>query len=200
MHKGNSRVYLTAVSTVLHLRGQQTVPQPVTIDVPRIPSSRDAFLCWNGEAWSLDARPIVGNDSEVAFRLLSHVSQSVHSDSPDADENAVASALASLRGPYAFAFFSPWKRRLYFGRDVLGRRSLLYSFTDSGDLLLSSISDAGGAGWKEVEADGIYWIDLDTFAVNKRCDVRGLPWSEVKQREATTSVGAPFIVETAVVN
>lgn len=155
-------VYLTAFSTVLSLRGEQTVAQPVTEKRSQQHGLNDPLLCWNGEAWRFAGKPISGNDSEVVFQLLAHVSRSVTSSRPEAHENAIAEVLASLRGPYAFAFFVPTIKRLYFGRDMLGRRSLLYHITESGDIIISSVADPSIGTWTEIEADGIYWLDLDS--------------------------------------
>jgi hypothetical protein len=50
---------------------------------------------------------------------------------------------------------------LFFGRDILGRRSLLRRLTNYGDLIISSVSDGHhDGGWAEIEADGVYCIDL----------------------------------------
>jgi asparagine synthetase B (glutamine-hydrolysing) len=67
--------------------------------------------------------------------------------------------LRSIQGPFAFVFFSKTRDRLYFGRDRLGRRSLLMSQSES-TLKLSSVADEPHEGWTEVEADGFYTIDV----------------------------------------
>jgi asparagine synthetase B (glutamine-hydrolysing) len=70
--------------------------------------------------------------------------------------------LSSIRGPYAFVFYDAVHRRVYYGRDCLGRRSLLRKTTQDNSLVLSSVCDnASGDTWAEVEADGIYVVDLD---------------------------------------
>ncbi|KAK4506574.1 hypothetical protein PRZ48_000306 [Zasmidium cellare] len=73
----------------------------------------------------------------------------------------ISQAMSQVAGPYAFVFHDAARRRLFFGRDFLGRRSLLRQITRDGDILLSSVTDgATSNSWSEVEADGVYCIDL----------------------------------------
>ena len=77
----------------------------------------------------------------------------------------IANKLSTVAGPYAFVAYDPDLGILCFGRDFLGRRSLLTRVTDDGDFLLSSISDSPeSSGWSEVEADGVYCVDLQRTA------------------------------------
>jgi len=158
----SSKVFITCASSVLSLRGSSTVAQPVTSTGHLDARPQPPFLCWNGEAWTFDGNSIKGNDSEHVFQTLSHVSISAFFSTPERHADAIAGALASYAGPFAFAFFEPLNRRLYFGRDLLGRRSLLYRHTEDGQFLLSSMSDDTNVGWNEVEADGIYFVDLNS--------------------------------------
>ncbi|GAB7338962.1 hypothetical protein MBLNU457_5635t1 [Dothideomycetes sp. NU457] len=154
-------VFISCASSVLSLRGNATVEQPATLAEELDGRKESAFLCWNGEAWTFAGAAIQGNDSEHILRLLSHVSAAAISCQAKFHEQAIAEALASYSGPYAFAFYEPLLRRLYFGRDLLGRRSLLYRTTSEGELVLSSVPEGAGIQWTEVETDGIHFIDLD---------------------------------------
>ena len=61
-------------------------------------------------------------------------------------------------------FYDATNNHIYYGRDCLGRRSLLQKSTPDGALVLSSVCDnATGEAWAEVEADGIYFVDLNDF-------------------------------------
>lgn len=151
------KTYITCVSTVLSLRGDHTVNQPVRSNGHLAGAECESFLCWNGEAWKIDNTPVQGNDSEQVFALLSAIAKQPNSRPM---EDLVAEALAHVSGPYAFAFFDPVSQTVHFGRDFLGRRSLLYTATPAGDLVLTSVSDANDGPWHEVEADGVYTIDL----------------------------------------
>lgn len=55
--------------------------------------------------------------------------------------------LGPIRGPWALLFWDPNRQRLWFGRDVLGRRSLLVHWPDAAEprLLMSSASELGTA-------------------------------------------------------
>lgn len=149
------KIYITCYSTVLALRGDHTVVQPV------ISSCQDDFLCWNGEAWELFAEVVPGNDSEAVFALLSNTTlpESLKHDT----KPTVAQSLAAVKGPFAFAYYDQQNQNLSFGRDPLGRRSLLSRFDEHGNFFLTSIADAAEPGWQEVEADGIYSFDLPTY-------------------------------------
>ena len=154
-YEGHGEVYLTFVSTVLSLRGSKTVTQP-----RRHPGSSD-LLCWNGEAWLIDGKPPVGNDTAAIFELLSTQTALVIATGNVVHSlEVVATSLSTVAGPYGFLFYCSTAQKLFFGRDFLGRRSLLYKISD-GELVLSSVtSGLSDEGWKEVEADGVYCIDL----------------------------------------
>lgn len=72
-------------------------------------------------------------------------------------------AFESIAGPYALVYFDATAGRVWFGRDVLGRRSLLYKRYGKGweaGFMVASVGD--GDGWEEVEADGLRFLDLVT--------------------------------------
>lgn len=162
---------VTCYSTVLSLRGQVTTVQPLQKAVS------GSVLCWNGEAWAVDGERLQGNDTERILDLLTAaVDQSAASSSLSQiagfGAQLLSRALSRIEGPYAFVFYDASKSRLYFGRDFLGRRSLLWRCTASGDLLLSSVSDeSSGDAWAEVEADGIYCLDLASQSRGRQVNV-----------------------------
>lgn len=157
---GKSRIaphYLTFCSTVLSLRGTHLVQQPL-----QDPSSESLF-CWNGEAWSYEGKAIEGNDAQVVFNLLLEAAEGTF---PCADgEVPLSRALcvfSKISGPFAFLFYDARSQRIFFGRDVLGRRALLTTITDDGSILISSVGgDSTPNAWEEVEADGIHVIEID---------------------------------------
>ncbi|KAM0722869.1 hypothetical protein Q7P37_001067 [Cladosporium fusiforme] len=152
-------VHLTFTSTVLSLRGSETVSQPMQDE------SNSHILCWNGEAWAMNGVSTQGNDTVVVFDLLlraAAASRAAQNSSRDAAA-IVAKHMSSIAGPYAFVFYDKIAGRLYLGRDLLGRRSLLWKSTPGGDLAISSVTSGSPDGhWTEIEADGIYCIDLMT--------------------------------------
>lgn len=156
--ENGSNIFLNFTSTVLSLRGSRTVSQPL--------QSADGsyVLCWNGEAWSIAGQQATGNDTEAVFELLSSAASQTSdttSGAQDASDN-IAKQMATIAGPYAFVFYDKNAGRVYLGRDFLGRRALLWRTNESGDLLISSVtSGSHDNAWSEIEADGIYCIDLN---------------------------------------
>lgn len=151
--------HLTFCSTVLSLRGAKTVTQPFQ------DADDHYILCWNGEAWSFDGEPRTGNDTEAVHRLLMDIfASSTEDHSPEAlNQSAahVATALSRVAGPYAFMFYDAPRRRAFVGRDFLGRRSLLFRITPTGDLIFSSVCCGDHAeGWQELSADGVCCFSL----------------------------------------
>jgi len=105
---------------------------------------------------------------------------------------ACAKALAEISGPYAFVYHDASNGILFFGRDFLGRRSLLTLTTADGDLLISSVAGeqckSEDPPWFEVEADGVYYVDLYADIL-----VRKVPYhfADMNTEESTLSVGLP---------
>jgi asparagine synthetase B (glutamine-hydrolysing) len=155
---GGGKIFLNFTSTVLSLRGSRTVSQPLQS------SDGSHVLCWNGEAWSIAGQATTGNDTEAVFQLLSTAasqSSGTTSSAQDASDN-IAKQMATIAGPYAFVFYDRHAGRVYLGRDFLGRRALLWRTNKSGNLLISSVtSGSHDNAWSEIEADGIYCIDLN---------------------------------------
>lgn len=142
-------LFLTFVSSVLSLRGDQVVAQPLVDE--RVGS----VLCWNGEAWSIDEKKVTGNDSIVVFEMLLKASET----SSDA-HTAILDAFSRIKGPYACVFYDAIQEKLYYGRDCLGRRSLVTSTANNGDLIIASITQPEVEFWTELDASGMYVISL----------------------------------------
>ncbi|KAJ4385512.1 hypothetical protein N0V93_009940 [Gnomoniopsis smithogilvyi] len=146
--------HLAFTSTVLALRGDYLAQQPF------VDSASGSVLCWNGEAWKIRHHDVAGNDGEAVAGLLNEAVAQSSSNR----EGAILKVLRSIDGPFAFAFFDKPSKKLYFGRDRLGRRSLLIR-QDMQGLVLSSIAETVAPEWKEVEADGVYVLNLASTEV-----------------------------------
>ncbi|KAI9738631.1 MAG: hypothetical protein M1834_008136 [Cirrosporium novae-zelandiae] len=151
--------YLTCLSTVLALRGDHITIQPL------IDQISGSILCWNGEAWEINHHAISGNDSEVIFDLLLKASakdsRQGSSDDTITQVDCTLNALNLISGPFSFVYYDGVNSRVFYGRDRLGRRSLLRKQMENEALILSSICDGQVLdGWVEVEADGIYYMEL----------------------------------------
>jgi asparagine synthetase B (glutamine-hydrolysing) len=152
--KNGSSYWISAMSTVLALRGDHITPQPFND-----PSSGSIF-CWNGEAWRIGTKSVPGNDGQVLFDLLMGAS-STHKNATESTV-AICNILHTVAGPFAFVFVDKIHSQIYFGRDRLGRRSLLHK-TDAGSsrLCFSSVADPKSGPWQEVEADAIYQLSFE---------------------------------------
>ncbi|KAL4875833.1 asparagine synthase-domain-containing protein [Aspergillus karnatakaensis] len=159
--EGSSRLWLSFVSTVLSMRGDHIVCQPLT-DTHRTGS----ILAWNGDAWKIAGQPIPEkNDTEIVFN---HLLQATTKDWPSGDYSnvpdstrRVAEVIRKISGPFAFVFYDAVNSKLYFGRDCLGRRSLLCGLDETGNFKICSLCDGSSSIFQEVEADGIYMLDLE---------------------------------------
>ena len=163
---------LAFVSTVLSLRGDSIIDQPL-----EDPDS-GSLLCWNGEAWKIEHALVQGNDAKAVLEILLQTSQSSGARSqdgsplPDQCLQNIIQAVGSITGPYAFVFYDAQSRRVFYGRDALGRRSLVIKRYGAGSLAISSVPDATEVdGWEEVEADGVYMLDLERNAASH------IPWA-----------------------
>lgn len=148
---------LTFVSTVLSMRGDHLVSQPL------VDAATQSVLCWNGDAWKIAGQPIQGNDTEVIFNLLLQATKSSSEASVlnDSVQN-VANVISSISGPFAFVFYDAVNSRLFFSRDCLGRRSLLQGCDEQGSLKICSLCDGTTTThFEEVLTDGMHMIDLD---------------------------------------
>lgn len=150
---GDSTIHVNFTSTVLALRGDHIARQPL------VSPTTESVLCWNGEAWRIDGQPISSkNDGELILAKL----DATDASSVEARESHILNSLRNIDGPFAFLFYDARIQRLYFGRDRLGRRSLLINQAEDGNSIsFSSVADVP-AGWVEVNADGIYSLNLDT--------------------------------------
>lgn len=182
---------LTFCATVLALRGNQITEQPL-----KDPSSQSIF-CWNGEAWQYERSDVDGNDAQLVFNLLSRISADTSVPS-NMLPRKITAALGSISGPFAFVYFDARHLQLFFGRDVLGRRSLLKAMPGDGSQLISSVSSKSFVSdWTEVKADGIYAIDIKQMLKPNRSrdysvgggkapyGIQHIPWYEHKRDDVS---------------
>ncbi|KAI1741351.1 asparagine synthase-domain-containing protein [Xylaria scruposa] len=178
------RLYFT--STVLALRGDHVAKQPLEED-----TGIGSVLCWNGEAWRINGQPVCGNDGEAVFSML----QSSGSSPSQTREAHVVDVLRSIEGPFAFVYYDSAGGRVYYGRDRLGRRSLLIKpSSETGSITLSSIASVPTSGWEEVNSDGIWSIDLKTYdGISNELSLQGLVtkhvWLQSSTEEMVSSIG-----------
>ncbi|KAI1906178.1 hypothetical protein LOZ12_003833 [Ophidiomyces ophidiicola] len=151
--------HLTFISSVLSLRGATIATQPF-IDPPS-----ESVLCWNGEAWKLSNEVLAGNDTYRIFQLfLESIKPPNNGTLPCTRQvplGTLAQAISTIAGPFAFVFYDrPWSRIIY-GRDFLGRRSLLQGRDYKANFVISSVCAGTPSNcFEEVSTDGIHVLDL----------------------------------------
>jgi asparagine synthetase B (glutamine-hydrolysing) len=139
-------IHFTA--SVLALRGDTAVAQPLK------DAYNNSVLCWNGEAWKIGEGVVSGNDGILIMGLLSNASRQIDSQS------SILRVIEQIRGPFALVYYDGYGK-LYYGRDCLGRRSLMKATLQDGTMILSSVADLSlNVKWAEVDADGLYVIDV----------------------------------------
>lgn len=162
---------LCLTSTVLALRGDRIACQPLVAtgpgSGPGSGSNGGSVLCWNGEAWRVSGRVVEAgeNDGEVVMeRLLQAATATAKAVVDDDDDDrlcveGVMEVLRGVEGPFAFVYYDAGAEVLVFGRDRLGRRSLMIKDGEGQELEICSLAGEG-EGWREVEADGVYVVRL----------------------------------------
>lgn len=142
-------ITIVFVSTVLALRGDYVQVQPLVDD------QTGAVLCWNGEAWKFDDHVVSGNDSIQVLQLLLTASKT-----PKPREE-VLNVLTQIAGPFAFVYYDAVNSVLYYGRDRLGRRSLMISRSSDSSLIISSNStNSTYTSCAEIDTATIQFVDL----------------------------------------
>lgn len=173
----HSNATLEFVATTLQLRGALPISQPLRDHCNNV-------LIYNGEVF--DGLPIKfdENDGQVLLDLL-HKCCSCHCHSKCAapqscscteskvctnSHASVPELLSTIKGPWALVFWQAESRMLWFGRDALGRRSLLVHWPSQGDqrLVFSSVSPGLNVGDVASKTESIahgfsmfdYWEEL----------------------------------------
>jgi asparagine synthetase B (glutamine-hydrolysing) len=150
----------TCCSSVLALRGDQIQKQPL------VDERTGSILCWNGEAWKIDEKIIDGNDSTQVLQALLAAAAQQNSSA------AIIKVLTSIAGPYAFVFYEATSSVIYYGRDRLGRRSLLLQRSNTDSLTLGSVCTRPHTTFAEVDATVMHTIQVN----NGRLVLTRLDW------------------------
>lgn len=159
VHLPSTDFHLIFASSVLALRGSTVQEQPL------VDPKTGCILCWNGEAWKVDGKNVLGNDSGEIFRLLLSASTASETES----SRSISRVLTDIAGPFAFVFYNALTSTIYYGRDRLGRRSLI---VDSSSIKLQSLTLAStgltrlNLSISEVTTDAIHSLKLDAGEVH----------------------------------
>ena len=171
---------LSLTSSVLSLRGEGITAQPLSSSDGRL------LLAWNGQIFDWDTTG-TGSDRASSSKvrldsghndgliLLDRIQAFLDGQDEDGSgascEHALNAALAEIEGPYAFVLLDLHESRLYFGRDPLGRRSLLLHRTAasssiaivsvaSDGLLSAAQEEDSGATLTELACASLWTLDL----------------------------------------
>ncbi|XP_067014543.2 asparagine synthetase domain-containing protein 1 [Anabrus simplex] len=166
--------------TVLWMQGEVLEKQPLIDD------SGNSLL-WNGDIFE---GPLVTEGMSDTASLLKALNKS-------ADNNqSILDVLASVRGPFTFVYWNSLSQKMWFGRDRLGRHSLLWHMKGSEQLVLTSVGEKEIA-YDEVPAIGIFMI---SFTNNGERNLVLFPWTDVPEDSvayAQANSAVPFSIENS---
>jgi asparagine synthetase B (glutamine-hydrolysing) len=208
--RDEQRWSVTLHSSVLHMRGQCPVEQPLLFSNPFCPTTchrgtnneddgQKFALCWNGECYSYDAshvdEMVMGdfNDSSEfgctntrrsreMVQLIPSTTTEEQSDTVlvaklirDAitthalkkEHTAISEAMSRIHGEFSFVLFASSSNCVYYGRDCIGRRSLLVNTSLHGVMAVSSVAIwDGNYNWEEMPPGIVYRFDASTGGVS----------------------------------
>lgn len=156
---------LLFANSLLQLQGYQD----------RDPCLRDAdsgsILLWNGEVYSGLHHTVEENDGVVLFHNLISC-QTTHD---------IVSTFSRIRGPWSVIYFDGVANVVWFGRDFMGRKSLLFQRSEKGGLLITSTASKrdGETEFREVPP-GLYRLDLKNLQCCPEHDwfPEKIPWAD----------------------
>lgn len=189
----NGKAELLFIGATLQLRGLYPIFQPF------LDSSRN-ILVYNGEIFDGIHVGSHGNDGEVLMHTLAQCcSCKSHNGCEEKGRSSVVDVLSSIKGPWALIYWQDSSKTLWFGRDALGRRSLLVHWPTEDDarFLLSSVSPPSSLEqnldpevengisklnfWEELPC-GVYSLSMDVSELD-RCFV-----GELRKHEWTNAM------------
>lgn len=90
--------------------------------------------------------------------------------------------LSAIKGPWSLIYYQKCTKRLYFGRDVFGRHSLVWRWpTEQSWMFLVSSVTQRSAEVTEVPALGLYYVDFSHSKMDVNFHVSLIPWTHVDE-------------------
>ncbi|CAK9811679.1 Asparagine synthetase domain-containing protein 1 [Anthophora plagiata] len=143
------------VGSVLWMQGSNLREQPAS-------DSSGNILLWNGDIFLGNLAHDNICDTDVLLNALETASN-------------VMQVFQEIQGPYSFVYYQKSSNLLYFGRDIIGRHSLLLKVNNNQDVLtLTSVATKEVNRIIEVPAIGIFAVNLANTRINLACH----PWRE----------------------
>lgn len=149
---------------VLWTQGPYPTPQPLQ-------DEEGNCLLWNGDIFNVNQNSNSICDAVRVFNMLKDESSNV------------VNVLSELCGPYAFVFWNNKAKCLWFGRDVIGRQSLLWD-CNIDHFIIASVGHKS-YGFDEVPSCGIYMID---FSGKNDIELNVYQWNHLN-RSIITNIG-----------
>ncbi|KAL1514099.1 hypothetical protein ABEB36_003417 [Hypothenemus hampei] len=140
-------VSLGFAASVLWLQGSTISQQPI--------EDEHSVFCYNGDIFSGFDENLQKEHGDTNL-FHSFVKNQINHNSLD--------NLCQVQGPYAFIIFNKCDKKVYFGRDIFGRRSLLMGKNEENDTFIISSVAKRNAEFKFIELPsiGIFSLNLWT--------------------------------------
>ncbi|XP_055625167.1 asparagine synthetase domain-containing protein CG17486 [Toxorhynchites rutilus septentrionalis] len=139
--------------TVLWQQGAQICHQPVE-------NERFSML-FNGDLF-IDRDDMLESDSKWLFEKIAATNT----------VEQIGELFRLLKGPFSFILLDRQLQRVYFGRDSIGRNSLLIGITCEGMVITSVIGNYALCEIVELPPNGIYYVDVAA----PNLEINLLPW------------------------
>ncbi|WPK23478.1 hypothetical protein PUMCH_000719 [Australozyma saopauloensis] len=158
-----NETHFLLLSSVLSLR-QPYTEQPM--------ANEEIVLQYNGELYGQNC--LTGNDTLFLFKRVSDALSLVHGDRRN---DAILLALSGLDGEYAFVLTDLKAMKVYFGKDVVGKRSLLLC-KELDEILIASVLPNKTGDLLECKGGITYCLNLKDFKLEEfqssRIDLEGI--------------------------
>ncbi|OQR95727.1 cGMP-dependent protein kinase [Thraustotheca clavata] len=142
-------------SGVLHLRGDAMAKQPIVDEVGNV-------LLWNGEVFGGITIRLSSSDTNYVAQMLMEATKI--DKYPEEVGNHVMEAMLAVEGPYAFVWYHSNTKTLVYGRDPLGRRSLLVSLPkNTNEPFVIASASVGSGTFTELPCTGVFYVQITSL-------------------------------------
>ncbi|XP_045610594.2 asparagine synthetase domain-containing protein 1 [Procambarus clarkii] len=149
---------------VLWLQGHEPTPQPLVDQYGNI-------LLWNGDIFAGFEIPGDLSDTKYISDYLA-----------TKNEEEISSFLGTIKGPWSLIYYQKESKKLFFGRDVFGRHSLVWKLPSATSSVFQITSVCQQNEYvKEIPAFGLYFVDFSETNLKKGFTVNLIPWSHVAE-------------------
>lgn len=118
----------------------------------------------------------------ISFQIPSLISDTtfISENLASKGEEEILSFVGKIKGPWSIIFYQENTKRLYFGRDVFGRHSLLWNLPSAAlpMFMVTSVSQQKD-GVQEIPAYGLYCIDFSLCSIAEEFQINLFPWSHL---------------------